>query len=510
MSELSPDAAAINVEVEPFCPTQARIYVLISAILASSMGFIDSSVVSLALPAIRLDLGASLADAQWIFNAYLLFLASLVLTGGAAGDVFGVRNVFGVGVGLFMATSLLCAIAPDAETLIIMRGAQGIGAAIMVPGSLSIIAKAYPRGSRGKAIGTWAAASSITTAFGPMVGSLVLSFGDAWMWRLIFAINVPIGVLVLVMLFAKVPADRRDSARELDLFGAVIATASLGAMAWGLTGLGLPADSAFLPAWSWLLAGAGLAALFVWWERHAAAPMVKLELFRSRAFAGANLFTLLLFLAFSSILFFLPMTLIGGWDVIEWEASLMFLPLSIFIGGFSRQAGVLADRFGPKWLLVAGACCLTVSYAALGLTMSLMQLWKITFPIMLLKGVGMGLVISPLSTAVMQAAPASDSGLASGVNNSISRAAGLIAIASFGALAGTVYRSSDKATGGLAFGEKMEQGISAGTMEAHIAASNAAFQAIAFGCCGICLLAALVALTTKPAWDRSKEQVLSG
>ena len=510
MSGSPPEVSAFDEPREPFCPPQARIYVLISAILASSMGFIDSSVVSIAVPAMRADLGATLADAQWVSNAYILFLSALVLTGGAAGDVFGVRNVFGIGVGLFMATSLLCSIAPDAETLILMRGAQGIGAAIMVPGSLSIIAKSFPVSSKGKAIGTWAAVSSITTAFGPMVGSLVLSFGDPWMWRLIFAINVPIGAVVLAMLFAKVPADRRTRDRKLDFAGALIATAALGALAWGLTSLGLPAESTPLPAWMWLLAGSVLAVGFVWWERRAAAPMVKLELFHSKAFSGANIFTLLLFLAFSAILFFMPMTLIGGWGVIEWEASLMFVPLSIFIGGFSRQAGDLADRYGPKWLLVAGASCLMVSFAALGLTMPLMRLWEVTFPIMLLMGIGMGLVVSPLSAAVMQAVAGSDSGLASGVNNSVSRAAGLISIAVFGSVAGLVYSIDPAAREGLSFGENLPASAPALLIDSHIAASNTAFQAIAFGCSVICLLAAIVALATQPSWNRAKEAALSG
>ena len=337
MTDLSTEAA-VTVGGKPSCPPQARKYVLSAAILATSMGFIDGSVVSLATPAIRADLGASLADAQWISNAYMLFLSALVLTGGAAGDVFGVRNIFGIGVTLFMVTSVLCALAPDENTLIIMRGAQGIGAALMVPGSLSLIAKSYPSEIRGRAIGTWAAFSSITTAFGPMLGSLVLSFGEPWMWRLIFAINAPVGLIVLAMLFAKVPADPPGDGRRLDHIGALLATAGLGSIAWGLTSLGVDAEAKFVPAWAWLAAGVVLAAAFLSWERRASAPMVRLDLFQSAAFSGANLYTLILFFAFHAILFYLPMTLIGGWGVIEWQASLMFLPMSIFIGGVSRQA----------------------------------------------------------------------------------------------------------------------------------------------------------------------------
>ena len=499
MTDLSTEAA-VTVGGKPSCPPQARKYVLSAAILATSMGFIDGSVVSLATPAIRADLGASLADAQWISNAYMLFLSALVLTGGAAGDVFGVRNIFGIGVTLFMVTSVLCALAPDENTLIIMRGAQGIGAALMVPGSLSLIAKSYPSEIRGRAIGTWAAFSSITTAFGPMLGSLVLSFGEPWMWRLIFAINAPVGLIVLAMLFAKVPADPPGDGRRLDHIGALLATAGLGSIAWGLTSLGVDAEAKFVPAWAWLAAGVVLAAAFLSWERRASAPMVRLDLFQSAAFSGANLYTLILFFAFHAILFYLPMTLIGGWGVIEWQASLMFLPMSIFIGGFSRQAGALADRIGPKWPLVAGASCVSLSYVLLAATMPLMNLWEVVFPIMLLNGAGMAMLVSPLSTAVMQAAPDRDAGLASGINNAIARSAGLMSVAAFGALAALAYGSRSTAAGSEAgFGEKLSAGVSASAAQMHAAASNSAFQAIAIGCAIACAVAAVIAFFTQPS-----------
>ena len=198
------------------------------------MGFIDGSVVSLAMPAIRADLGASLVDAQWITNGYMLFLSALVLLGGAAGDIFGVRNIFSAGIAVFMATSLACALATDAQMLIVTRAVQGIGAAFMVPGSLAIIAKAYPTEERGRAIGQWAAFSSLTTAIGPFIGGMVLSFGADWMWRLIFAINVPIGLIALAILHWRVPRDRPTERRRLDIPGALLATAGLGLMAWGL------------------------------------------------------------------------------------------------------------------------------------------------------------------------------------------------------------------------------------------------------------------------------------
>jgi EmrB/QacA subfamily drug resistance transporter len=481
-------------------PSESRRFVLVAAILASSMGFIDGSVVSLAMPAIRADLGASLADAQWISNGYMLFLSALVLLGGSAGDVFGVRNIFAGGIAVFMVTSLACAIAPDSDTLIVMRALQGIGAAFMVPGSLAIIAKSYPPDTRGRAIGLWAAFSSLTTAGGPFIGGMMLSFGDDWMWRLIFAINVPMGFAALAMLFAKVPRDRPAMRRRLDSVGAVLATAGLGFVAWGLTVFGLP--SAVISAWIWLLAGVALFGVFIVWERHTRAPMVKLSLFRSKAFSGANLFTLVLFVAFNAILFFLPMTVVTAWGVSEAQAALLLLPLSLFIGVFSSRAGRLADRIGPRLPLTVGALMMTVSYAGLAVTMPMMRLWDVTFPILLLHAAGMALLVSPLSTAVMLAVPDSDTGVASGVNNAVARAAGLMAVAALGALASVVFSSTVQGFAGAEFGAKPVVPLDASTEALRIIATNRAFQAIAAFSAVMCALAAIIAWLTQPAWSK--------
>src|SRR5688572_10950216 len=204
------DTAAAPAKSATFCPAERRRYVLVAAILASSMGFIDGSVISIATPAIRADLGASLADAQWISNAYLLLLSSLLLIGGAAGDRFGVRNVFMIGIAAFVAASMVCAIAPDPAFLIYARAVQGFGAAMMVPASLAIIAKAYPREERGKAIGIWAAASSLTTILGPVLGGLVLTWLGDWSWRLVFGINLPLGGIALALLFFFIPSDKPE------------------------------------------------------------------------------------------------------------------------------------------------------------------------------------------------------------------------------------------------------------------------------------------------------------
>ncbi|TWG90265.1 EmrB/QacA subfamily drug resistance transporter [Mesorhizobium sp. J18] len=468
------------------------------------MGFIDGSVVSLAMPAIRADLGASLVDAQWINNGYMLFLSALVLLGGAAGDVYGVRNIFAGGIAVFMATSLLCALAPDGSTLIILRAAQGMGAAFMVPGSLAIIAKAYPPAERGRAIGIWAAASSLTTAMGPFVGGLVLSFGADWMWRVIFAINVPIGLVALIMLFSRVPADRPSVARKLDGPGAILVTAGLGLVAWGLTAFGLPQDQRQMPPAVWLGAGILLLTVFIFWERRARVPMVKLDLFRSRAFSGANLYTLILFLAFSAVLFFLPMTVVSAWHVPEWQASLLFLPLSLLIGGLSGYAGKLADLHGPRFLLTAGALLVSISFAGVAATMPLRMMWSVTLPFLVVMGLGMAILVSPLSTAVMAAAPDADSGLASGINNAVARAGGLLAVAALGAVAGIVYSNAiGESSVTVEFGALPRQPLEPAMEAVRAKAATQAFQAIAVISSVFCLGAAIVGWITQPAWNHA-------
>lgn len=493
--------------VSTFCPPERRRFVLVTAILASGMGFIDGSVVSLAMPVIRSDLGATLVDAQWIGNSYMLFLSALVLLGGAAGDVYGVRNIFAWGIAVFIATSLACAVAPDAEMLIAMRALQGIGAAFMVPGSLAIIAKAYPAESRGRAIGLWAAFSSLTTAGGPFIGGMVLSFGAEWMWRLIFAINVPIGLFAIGLLLARVPRDRPPEERRLDLAGAFLATLGLGLMAWGLTNFGVPENERIVAPWLWVAAGFVVFTIFVGWERHAAMPMVKLALFRSKAFSGANIYTLILFFALNAILFFLPMTVLTGWNVTEWEASLLVVPLSLFIAVFSGRAGRLADRIGPRLPLTIGAALVGISYAGLAATMPTMRLWEVTFPILLLQAAGMSMLVSPLSAAVMLATPDSDTGLASGINNAVARAAGLMAVAALGAVASLVFASVLGGNMvGIEFGAIPAAPLEADVETLRIAATNHAFQSIAWVSALMCLAAAAVAWATQPSWDRRPER----
>ena len=442
-----------SIELPHLCPPAARPYVLATAILASALGFIDGSIVAIAIPQIRLSLAASFVEAQWIANAYLLLLAALLLLGGAAGDRFGVRRTFGFGIAVFTAASLACALAPAAPWLIAARVVQGAGAAIMVPCSLALIARNYPRELRGRAIGAWSSASALMTIAGPVLGGLVLAL-DTQAWRWAFAINLPLGALALAML-RRVPDDApragRDAAgargRPLDIAGASLATAALGLVALGLTLLGSAASaplSGWVRPWPVVSAGVVLAAAFVWWQARAAHPMIRLGLFRSRGFAGANAATLLLYAALGGFLFYLPMTVVSGWSLGEWRAGLLFVPVGLMIALLSPIAGRHADRHGARLPLTLGPAVVGCGFVVIAWIADRGGLgptgfWLALLPAVAIVGFGLGLTVSPLSSAVMLAVEDAESGAASGINNMVARMANLFAIAGFGALAALVH-----------------------------------------------------------------------
>jgi EmrB/QacA subfamily drug resistance transporter len=482
----------------PFCPPQNRGYVLTAAILASSMAFIDGSVLSIATPAIRADLGATLADAQWVSNAYLLFLSSLLLIGGAAGDRFGLRNVFALGIALFVGASLVCAVAPNPAFLIGARALQGVGAAIMVPGSLAIIAKAYPREERGRAIGLWSSFSSATTILGPVVGGLLLTALGDWSWRLVFAINLPLGGIALALLLAKVPADAPEMGRRLDIVGGVLATLALLAIAYGFTGDGgSPPILSHIVIWVGL--GLGLLAAFLVWEARTPTPMLPLGHFRNLAFAGAQGLTFALYFALAAVTFYLPMTMIGGWGLTAAEVAIAFLPFGLALTLLSSTAGRLADRVGPGPMIAGGAVIVAIGFALLGLLAPLQSIWLGVLPPIIVMGLGMSAVVSPLSTAVMTSVADRDTGLASGVNNAVARVAGLLAVALMGGVAAVVF---ERALGGFAelplfFGMAPESELDAVAEVARAAANNAAFATIAYINAGLALVSAAIAWFTQ-------------
>ena len=484
-TQASQQKAATPAFVSGFCDPAARIYILIAAILASALGFIDGTVVAIAMPAIRDSLGATLAQAQWVHNAYMLTLSALMLVGGAAGDRFGLARMFSWGIGLFVGASILCAIAPNATFLILARALQGIGAAVMVPGSMAIIARAYPREERGRAIGIWAAASALTTALGPIIGGFALSAGGPEMWRWIFAVNLPLGALALYLLRSRVRSDPSQPGTPIDYPGAVLITASLLALAWGLTSL-QHGDTGRVLAW----VGGGFALLlaFLVWEARSRHPMMRLSLFAVRNFWVVNLLCFALYGALNIVLFFLPMTLISGWGVDELQTAAAFAPLSVFISLLSARMGQLADNWGPRPLLAGGSAIVALGYALMALIAPTHAFWTGIIPAMCIVGLGMAMVVAPLSAAVMAAVHDTQAGIASGVNNAITRLAGLIWVAAVGGLAAGAYASA----GGLdSFGLPSKT-------EGHRAATTSAFIALAWCATGLCALSAALALLTEP------------
>jgi EmrB/QacA subfamily drug resistance transporter len=486
---ICPDGTAAMRQAPPAgaapCAEASRPWVLAATILASAMAFIDGSVVTIALPVLQAELGAGLAALQWVVNGYTLFLGSLILVGGAAGDRFGRRRLFLIGTVVFAVASAACALAPGAGALIAARAVQGVGAALMVPQSLAILSAAFPVELRGRAIGTWAGASAITTALGPAVGGLLI---DSFGWRAAFWINLPLALAVVAVARAHVPESRAPAPGPLDWGGGALAVAAAALLTLGLTALAEPGQGG-LAAAGLVAGGAALAVSFLAVERRAAAPLVPLSLFASRAFSGANLLTLFLYGALSGVLFLLPFELMGRRGLSAAEVGLVLLPLGLIIGLFARPAGGLADRLGTRPFLGAGSALVALSAAWLALTPPGLALGVVA-PLVVLAA-GMALVVAPLTTAVMNAAPDALAGAASGINNAASRLAGLFAIALVGAVAAIVFAGTAD-TAGARFGVFPPPG--APGHDAVAAAFDRAYRA------GMAACAAMAAAAAATAW----------
>jgi EmrB/QacA subfamily drug resistance transporter len=407
-------------------------WVLAVAILGSSMGFLDGTVVNVALPVMQRELGATVDGVQWIVEAYALLLASLVLVGGALGDRLGRRRVFSAGVVLFAVASAGCGVAPTLALLVVARAIQGIGAALLIPGSLSLISAAYPEETRGAAIGTWSAFSAITSAVGPVAGGWVVTHAS---WRWLFFFNVPLAAVVVALAVLRVGETRDEEASpRLDVAGAALVTVGLGLVVYALIDSGRGGGMGSARAVTLLLLGALTLAGFVVAEARQAAAMVPLSLFRSRTFAGANVLTLLLYAGLGGALFFVPFDLIQVQRYSPAAAGAALLPFVLLISIMSPWAGSLAARFGPRPLLCVGPLLASAGFALLAVPSTGGVYWSTFFPGIAVLGLGMGATVAPLTAAVMGSVDRRHAGVASGINNAVSRAAGLLAVAALGVL----------------------------------------------------------------------------
>jgi EmrB/QacA subfamily drug resistance transporter len=441
------------------CKPSSQPWVIAATALGSGMAFLDSTVLNVALPTIQADLSATAQDAQWVFGAYALVLAALMLVGGSLGDHYGRRRVFALGVALFAASSLWCALATGPEQLILARAAQGLGGAMMVPGSLAIIGASFEEGLRAKAIGAWSGLSGTAMAVGPVLGGFLVEIVS---WRAAFLINVPLAVAALLIAFRHVPESRDPDARRLDIPGALLAAVGLGGVVYGLirsSSAGFGDATVLVPLATGLLA----LAAFVFVESRSSEPMVPLGLFRSKDFDGASLFTFLFYVALTGSLYFLPFLMVQVHGYSALVAGSVFLPFVAIAFVLGRLSGRIVARFGTRLTLVAASLAAAAGFLLFALPgVGHGSYWISFFPAMVVQGFGMALVIAPLTTVALNSVEGPHSGLASGVNNAVTRVAGLLAVAVMGVFVFATFSANlDARLGAMELSPEVREAVEA-------------------------------------------------
>jgi len=416
----------------------SRRLTLLATILGSSMVFLDSTVVNVALPSMQRDLGGGLAAQQWIVDAYLLTLGSLILVGGSLGNIFGEVRIFSLGVATFGLASALCALAPTANTLIVFRGLQGVAGALLTPASLAVITGTFAGAERGAAIGTWTAWSGISTVAGPLLGGWLI---ELWSWRVIFLINLPVAAVTLTLALTKLPRGRTNELGvKVDFVGGLLCAAGLGGLVLGFIEQPLRGWADPVVAGG-IVGGLVLLGSFVAWEMRARQPMLPLRLFARRNFSVTNIETFAVYGGLSTWGFFLALFLqqISGYS--PFRAGLATLPVTVVLFLLSRYAGRFSMRYGPRLFMAAGPLLAGASTLALVRLPEHLEYWRDLLPSLLGFAVGLAMTVAPLTTTVLSDAGPADAGIASGVNNAVARVAGLVAIAVTGIAAASATGS---------------------------------------------------------------------